>query len=1013
MYMRDRQKKSWLDYLFCWIVGGVYLYAVHRTILSATFIGIDSVTLYAIGVISIFCFFLILYNKYTVLFTMGFAAVVLTLVAFTYEDLQVQYPEIYEMFLMVTGQLSYRPHLGRMVVWIISMLLAFALVVFMLYPFNFYMLLLGGMAVFMFTWLPGFSRDERAFLIFLAAFCVILIRKTSRSVVMAFAALPLCLAVIGLVHVHMPHESDWFVAREFRQLEGERFAGVRDFFYELLNPVHFSFQSTGFAGAGGRLGGPISVNNRYVMTVYAPGRTYLAGAISNTYTGDRWLPTLREGDINTHGLSPSRFEMLETTAALIRGATHTDTVERVPTLQLGVPFEEVRRIPRQHFRVLGVHREETHTNISYQGFVPGFPYEINFNIWESFWDGFTAEPHVSWGFVDMRRDFGVVDFNRISREERDAWFARMDSLDEPFTAFILQVYENDMLLNYFEENVHTWQFPSISYWHTYFPLDEITIRQGANRMGTVFTPPRAFDLRFSEYSFDYAPYVEITADGTKQTPHFMSHGAGYHMNFLNVDTQLSFVESVLRGTNAGVYESHGALCDTIFPTFTVPEFDDGVPRGQVFYTQRGTFFFDDRPEFMLLPHSRMTVRNFISIIAYYTQDNPKNYIECPQHFMRLLNFFSANVLAEYAREVRLHFMEVPDIVPQRVHDLTHQIVAGLDNDFCRVMAIRDYLLQFPYTMTPVHVPRGVCFVDFFLFEGQEGYCTYFASAMAVMARIAGVPSRYVEGFVLPPSADPTEPVTVTNRMAHAWVEVYLEGFGWHIVEATPTYAFLMNPEISFPENGGISGTNTDLLDRIQDLMRDFEIPEANRPAFTRPQEEAPEEPDSENGYAPAHARRFAIAIIALGAFGFAAFVFTRLLQVKLSERRIKKLPQNKQLIAYFNAVTELIAHYKTAPAPEETPKAYGARYGKRFAFHSDSVFYRDLITLYYKAKYSPAEISTAEIAIMIEAYYDMLELLRGTRGGWAYMYMRHVQLIGEVRGGGDSAPEPPQVFEKA
>ena len=57
--------------------------------------------------------------------------------------------------------------------------------------------------------------------------------------------------------------------------------------------------------------------------------------------------------------------------------------------------------------------------------------------------------------------------------------------------------------------------------------------------------------------------------------------------------------------------------------------------------------------------------------------------------------------------------------------------------------------------------------------------------MAVMARIAGLPSRYIEGYAAVPDSDGT--ARVTQRNAHAWTEIYFSGFGWLSFDATPGY----------------------------------------------------------------------------------------------------------------------------------------------------------------------------------------------------------------------------------
>ena len=945
------------DYIFCLAVGGVYLYALQRTILSATLIQIDSLTLYAFGLVSLVIFAAVLYNNYTVFVSLGVVVAGAAWIFFTYEDVREQFPQMYEMFQMVTGRMAYQPHLGRMVVWVVSLLMGFTVAVFMLYHFSFYALFAGGVAVFVFTWLPGFSRDERAFLIFLAAFSAILIRKTTQSSAAALAALPLCVAVIFIANANLPQESEIFAPREFGQNlhTGLPVDDIRDFFYGTFNPVHFSFQRTGFSGAGGRLGGPVSPDNRYVMTVYAPGRIYLAGAISNTYTGYRWFSNLSEGDINTHGLSHGQFEMLETAAALIRGATHGDARFVLTPSQFGLLPEDVSRLQPRHFQVLGTTAIQEFELNTYIGRIPEIDYDIMVN---------TAVFTYSFSVAVMHeRDFGYAD---MTDEQLQEFMFMYHSIHEQATEYVRQIRVGGRFLDYFEiystENV---QLRRGRYWHTYLPFETLTIRQNTNRTGAVFTPVRAYDLVFAYGSFDYAPYIEITPEGMKQTPRFMRRGTGYYIGFFGVDTQLSFIEQILHDTGRGVYEAQGAS-----QTLDLPTIMRGLPEIEHFVAEGSFILPDMRHRPVTLFNTPLDVQEFAEMLNFYTHPvnhptpgatNPISYIGNPDHFIRLLNSFSGEILADYAREVREFFLGVPEIVPQRVHDLTADIVAGLDSDFARVSAIRDFLLQFPYTLSPVHVPMGVCFVDFFLFEGQEGYCTYFASAMAIMSRIAGVPSRYVEGFVVPPPSEPGEGVAVTNRMAHAWVEVYLEGFGWHIMEATPTYAFLT--DAPRPDHTALTIDPT-AFERMQDLMQDFEIPYAPQTDIVLRQPQAEEEEPSPHRHHILYAIFAAVVI-------FAAIPLIRSARRNLRQMRIQKLPPNAQLIAHFNAITDILSRHKTSPTPGETPLSYGAKYAKRFAFRSDSLFYRDLIDLYYKAKYSPAEISQAEADIMKEAYEDM------------------------------------------
>ena len=126
-------------------------------------------------------------------------------------------------------------------------------------------------------------------------------------------------------------------------------------------------------------------------------------------------------------------------------------------------------------------------------------------------------------------------------------------------------------------------------------------------------------------------------------------------------------------------------------------------------------------------------------------------------------------------------------ISERVKSLAREITKGQNNDFDKAKAIESYLRQnYKYTLKPQRLPSKVEFTDHFLFQGKEGYCTYFATSMSVLLRATGVPSRYVEGFITRYEGDEEREVRGTE--AHAWVEVYFDDYGWVTFEPTPQYA---------------------------------------------------------------------------------------------------------------------------------------------------------------------------------------------------------------------------------
>lgn len=93
------------------------------------------------------------------------------------------------------------------------------------------------------------------------------------------------------------------------------------------------------------------------------------------------------------------------------------------------------------------------------------------------------------------------------------------------------------------------------------------------------------------------------------------------------------------------------------------------------------------------------------------------------------------------------------------------------------------------------------FARWFLEESDTGYCVHFATAATVLLRAAGIPARYVEGYMFQCTAG--EEVTVTEKNAHAWAEYYSAGV-WKVLEATP--ADLSGDEETVSETESTRGT---------------------------------------------------------------------------------------------------------------------------------------------------------------------------------------------------------------
>ena len=95
--------------------------------------------------------------------------------------------------------------------------------------------------------------------------------------------------------------------------------------------------------------------------------------------------------------------------------------------------------------------------------------------------------------------------------------------------------------------------------------------------------------------------------------------------------------------------------------------------------------------------------------------------------------------------------------------------------------------------TELSIPRNVDVVDWVLFEGHRGVCVHYASAAAVLLRAMGIKARLAIGYLanwLTPYTYRSQPLSSSERVvvlsSHAWVEIYIPGFGWIPYDPTPT-----------------------------------------------------------------------------------------------------------------------------------------------------------------------------------------------------------------------------------
>ena len=217
---------------------------------------------------------------------------------------------------------------------------------------------------------------------------------------------------------------------------------------------------------------------------------------------------------------------------------------------------------------------------------------------------------------------------------------------------------------------------------------------------------------------------------------------------------------------------------------------------------------------------------------------------------------------DYPQWIRDRYLQLPENLPQRVRDLAEAITGGIlpktfdngqavvasaqegsdtitylspsklivsvhDNAYDKARALESFLRSMKYNELIEAPPEGRDVVDYFLFDLGEGYCDYFASAMAVMARAVGIPARVAAGYSQGEYNPETGAYRVREKDAHAWVEVYFPRYGWVEFEPTPSEPAIVRPKPpKVVEPSGARGESEPRDD--EERFRDDILPEGGR-----------------------------------------------------------------------------------------------------------------------------------------------------------------------------------------
>ncbi|MBT2530789.1 transglutaminase domain-containing protein [Arthrobacter sp. ISL-48] len=283
------------------------------------------------------------------------------------------------------------------------------------------------------------------------------------------------------------------------------------------------------------------------------------------------------------------------------------------------------------------------------------------------------------------------------------------------------------------------------------------------------------------------------------------------------------------------------------------------------------------------------------------------------------------------RGISEDFTRIPGNMPDIVRTTADSVTSTSGTSYAKAMAIQRYLrsAEFSYSLqSPVqggYDGNGLSVLADFLTQ-KSGYCIHYASAMAVMARLEGIPSRIAVGYA--PGRLTGATVTVAGqgalkefevdaRDAHAWPELYFQGLGWVPFEPTPSRGVVPDyaTELSAPDSTAIQN-NDDLF--LSDAASASPAPSTTPLPV----------PGAGGGSAAGPSQ---LLPWLLGTAGFLGLMLVaaspRLVRVGVRARRLRRRDPGASdpVPPAWSELLDLGADYGLPPGPSETPRRYSER----------------------------------------------------------------------------------------
>ncbi len=222
--------------------------------------------------------------------------------------------------------------------------------------------------------------------------------------------------------------------------------------------------------------------------------------------------------------------------------------------------------------------------------------------------------------------------------------------------------------------------------------------------------------------------------------------------------------------------------------------------GGIYRTPKGELFTDNN------------IQSAEYLLTYHAEDVPLVYSEVLYgvDYEQLLYDAAANAVIDnsayralidehHRAQAYLARTSAEDKMSNELYLLALEITEDHQTDYEKACAIERWFGENGFVYDMDFVPRRAE-ADYFVFESKRGICSDFATAVTLMARAAGLPARYTEGFALSEEIrDENGVYNVTSANTHAYTQIYITGCGWVNFDATRFVPEAESGELSVKE----------------------------------------------------------------------------------------------------------------------------------------------------------------------------------------------------------------------